>query len=153
MSRYALYAVFFALCGSTWAAENNLSGTYRVRGECAQRTKNGDYKNCVVWNKLKLKRLKDSGGYEFNLETNTFATTQGECSVDGRFRVENRGQKTYLIRSENLKDTCHLQFQVKPRSFVLEVPLNEKFTTCMLDICGFNSTLYSDPFPRRSKLK
>lgn len=152
MNSHVLVAVLFVLSGSTWAAESNLSGTYRVRGECAYRAKNGDYNTCVAWNELKLKRLKERGEYEFNLQTNTFATTQGGCSVDGRFRIEDRGGKTFLVRLDDLEDSCHLQFQVKARSLVLEIHPSEEFTSCK-SICGPNSTLYSDPFPRASKRK
>ena len=129
-----------------------LEGSYRVQGECAYRAKNGEYKSCVAWNTLVLKKLPASNEYTFELTTSTFATTQGGCAFEGKLRFETSNGIARLVRSDAVEDECHLSFQVTPRQLLLDVPKSEEFEGCKSG-CGMNSSLYSEPFPRSSRVQ
>ncbi len=142
-----ILAIAFSFFANAEPKEPILEGSYRVKGECAYRAKNGEYKKCVAWNTLKLKKLPLANEYAFDLFTNTFATTPGSCEYEGKLRLEIANGSARLVRSGAIEDGCHLSFQVTPRRLILEVPKSEEFEGCKSQ-CGYNSTLYSDPFPR-----
>ena len=152
MKNLCLTILFVGFASTTYAnpASTNLAGSYKVKGECAYRAKNGEYRSCTSWNRLTLKRTRNANEFEFTLVTNTFATTQGGCSLDGTLRLRTSNGVSRLVRSDSQEDSCNLSFEVTRHKLVLDVPEAEEFTTCKR-FCGFNSTLSSDSFPRASR--
>ena len=148
----SLCLVFIITANSSEANNKDLSGRYRVKGECAYQTKNGEYKSCVAWNILKLHSTKPIGEYAFTLDTNTFATTAGGCSISGTLRQVSENNKLYLQRSDIEKNTCNLRIQITQRNLILE-PAPDQYGIACKELCGYNSSSYSDPFPRKSKRK
>jgi hypothetical protein len=134
------------------AIDTDLSGRYRVKGECAYQTENGEYKTCFAWNTLKLRFNNTIGEYAFTLDTNTFATTAGGCSISGTLRQVRENDKLYLKRSDKNMNTCSLRIQITKKHLILEAPENQTVASCR-ELCGYNSSLYSDPFPRKSRRK
>ncbi len=136
-------------------AEADLSGTYRVKGECAIRKSNGTYQNCVAWNTLDLQR-HGPNEYQFELVTNTFATTPGGCGVDGRLQVQRSGNTLLLKTGNEGADVCRVAFEVDKRRITLVPPQSGDADFYANDsacraVCGMNSSLYSDPFPLKSR--
>lgn len=125
-------------------AHTPLEGEYRVAGECALRTQAGDYEDCLAWNALSLWReSKDT--YRFKLSTATFATTQGGCNVEGRLRVVRHGA-VVLLRGEGAGSRhCPVIFGVSATRIDLVEPTRQ--ADCQ-DLCSFNASLYTWPFPR-----
>lgn len=132
---------------TTLITEEDLSGRYKVRGECAYRTDSGKYEWCIAWNTLTLQRENETPVYRFKLDTNTFATTQGGCYMEGQLIYK----QSQLVPMGEQLDGCHFLFDVEADQFVLRVPESELYNSCKQSFCGHNSTLYSDPFPRNTK--
>ena len=125
-----------------------LEGAYRVEGECAERTEDGEYRPCLAWNELTLRPLPD-GRVAFFLSTSTFATTAGGCELSGYLTPVRSGRTLRLTGTDAADATCRIAFDVKPRVIALAEPAPPA-GACKLS-CGWNSSLYSDPFPRRSR--
>lgn len=139
-----------ALAGQTLP---DLSGTYRVRGECHERTDSGDYKRCVAWNQLVLKPGDTAGSYRYTLDTNTFATTQGGCALEGTVSLEAQGKHLYLSAPTGEADVCPIRFKVDKKALSLEMSQEQVDTATCRNLCSSNSSLYTDPFPRASRKK
>lgn len=131
--------------------DGDLTGVYRVRGECAYRTEDGDYRDCVAWNTLELKRDIERGGYRYTLETATFATTAGGCLLTGTLQDSSADGVRRLTAVPDEDNRCPLRFVERARSLVLEVDDTPDAETACRKFCGYNSSLYSDPFPLRSR--
>lgn len=123
---------------------SDLTGTYRVKGDCAYRTVAGGYNTCAAWNELKLTRIKDAE-YAFGLKTHSFATTQGECGVSGTLQMTMATRKSYLTGSDNTLERCRVRFEVTETSIILNSPGLE----LCAGACGLNASLESAPFPRK----
>ena len=78
----ALTALIFSLPALAGDKLPDLGGTYRVRGECYERTERDEYKRCVAWNQLVLKPDTVDGSYRYILDTNTFATTHAAAPTE-----------------------------------------------------------------------
>lgn len=130
---------------------DDLSGHYRVRGECAYRTDDGEYHDCVAWNTLALKQDVGAGRYRYDLETATFATTAGGCSLSGLLQETVVDGERRLTAVPDEDNRCPLRFVERARSLVLEVDDAPDAETACRKSCGMNSSLYSDPFPLRSR--
>lgn len=126
---------------------NDLTRSYKVLGECATQNDKGEWEECEAWNTLELIKLNNNSRYSFVLETNTFATTQGGCYLDGELSLEYRDGENYLVPVGLQQDGCHFRLHLTEKEFLLEVPESEIYDACKSP-CGPNSTLYSDPFPR-----
>jgi hypothetical protein len=129
----------------------DLSGHYRVRGECAYRTEDGEYRDCVAWNTLDLARDAVPGRYRYALETATFATTAGGCAMDGLLQESVVAGERRLVAIPDEENRCPLRFVERARSLVLEVDDAPDSEPACRKFCGYNSSLYSDPFPLRSR--
>lgn len=123
---------------------SDLTGIYRVKGDCAYRTVAGDYNTCVIWNELKLTHTKDAE-YAFGLKTHSFSTTQGECGVSGTLQITRTGNRSYLTGSDNTLERCRVRFEVTKTSIILNSPGLEQCTGA----CGSNAVLESVPFPKK----
>ncbi|TXI47610.1 MAG: hypothetical protein E6Q50_13105 [Lysobacter sp.] len=131
----------------------DLGGTYRVRGECYDRTTEGAYVPCVAWNALTLTRDGVAGRYRFALETNMFATTQGGCSLEGAMTLE-RGQSGWsLVAERDETNACPIRFEIGRRALTLTLPENERDAESCRRYCSSNASLATDPFPVRSRKK
>lgn len=130
---------------------DDLSGHYRVRGECAYQTEDGEYRDCVAWNTLELQRDSVPGRYRFVLETATFATTAGGCGANGVLQETVVDGERRLVAILDEENRCPLRFIERARSLVLEVDAAPEAQTACRKSCGYNSSLYSDPFPLRSR--
>lgn len=130
---------------------DNLSGHYRVRGECAYRTEDGDYRDCVAWNTLVLEQAAEPGRYRYTLDTATFATTAGGCGLTGELQETVVDGERRLVAIPDDENRCPLRFVERARSLVLEVDGTPDAETACRKFCGYNSSLYSDPFPLRSR--
>src|ERR1035437_110366 len=122
---YMLLATCLTVSCVAMASETNLTGTYTVKGECAYRNDSGKYEDCEAWNELVLQRTDNLFEYNFSLETNTFATTQGGCSLEGKLELKNNSGKLSLVPMDVPEDGCHFSFDVTPKKFVLRVPKSE----------------------------
>jgi hypothetical protein len=152
MNRQILSVMLFGFLLQTFtlASSEDLSGKYKVKGECAYRAENGEYKNCIAWNELSLEKEREPNKYKFSLTTNTFATTQSGCFLEGSLQYEKvNGQE--LLRASELQNNCHFDLEITPKKFILKVPEADYFA-CQKS-CGWNSSLYSDPFPRKRSIK
>lgn len=125
-----------------------LSGHYRVRGECAEELGDGSYKDCVAWNTLTLESRPD-GRFDYSLDTVTFATTQGGCSSSGVLSLEKKGHDEILRGTDAQDATCRISLRIAPKSIELIEPSQDE-VGCK-SLCAYNSSLYTDPFPRNSK--
>lgn len=125
-----------------------LEGAYRVEGECAERTEDGEYRTCLAWNELKLRPLPD-GRVAFFLSTSTFATTAGGCELSGHLTPDGTAGVLRLVGTDAADATCMIALEVRPRVIVLTEPARP-VEACRLS-CARNSSLYSDPFPRKSR--
>lgn len=150
---FALTALVVSL--PTLAGENlpALGGSYRVRGECHQRTADGEYKRCVAWNQLVLTPSAIAGSYRYTLETNTFATTQGGCSLEGMVLQETKGNHLYLIATSDGSSVCPIRFKVDKKTLTLDMPAEQADSPACRNSCSSNASLYTDPFPRASRKK
>ena len=148
---FALAALVVSL--PTLAGENlpALGGNYRVRGECHQRTADGEYKHCVAWNQLTLTPSNTTGSYRYTLETNTFATTQGGCSLEGMLLPESKGNHLYLIATADDSSVCPVRFRVDKKTLTLDMPAEQADSPACRNSCSSNASLYTDPFPRASR--
>lgn len=149
--RLTILLLFFSasLVGcASMTTDEDFSGVYKVKGECAYRTPSGEYKDCEAWNELLLRRKENASTYTFSLNTNTFATTQGSCFLEGELALAFKSGKLLLTPLSVGEDDCHFSLEVTSSHFVLHVPKSEMFDRCKTPYCGHNSTLYSDPFPR-----
>ena len=134
----------------TAAAENpaGLQGHYRVRGECAEQLEDGSYRECVAWNTLTLARRPD-GRFDYSLATSTFATTQGGCDSSGILSLGRSGRDEILYGTDAQDATCRISLRIAPKRIELIEPSQDELG-CK-SICAYNSSLYTDPFPRSSK--
>ena len=150
---FALTALIVSL--PTLAGENlpALGGSYRVRGECHQRTADGEYKRCVAWNELVLTPSGTAGGYRYTLDTNTFATTQGGCSLEATLLQETKGNHLYLISTADSSSVCPIRFKVDKKTLTLDMPAEQADSPACRNSCSSNASLYTDPFPRASRKK
>jgi hypothetical protein len=146
---FALLALLTALPGLAQQKSPRLEGAYRVRGECHERSEDGAYKRCVAWNRLVLKPLA-TDRYAYTLDTNTFATTQGGCSLEGTVSLQKENDRVYLVASPVDADACPIRFKIDKKALTLDMP--EGGDDCQR-FCGTNSSLYTDPFPRASRKK
>lgn len=150
---FALTALVVSL--PTLAGENlpALGGSYRVRGECHQRSADGEYKRCVAWNELILTPSATAGSYRYRLETNTFATTQGGCSLEGTLLPETKGNQLYLIATADDGAACPVRFRVEKKALTLDMHAEQADSPACRNSCSSNASLYTDPFPRASRKK
>ncbi len=146
----ALLVSLPALAGQTLP---DLGGTYRVRGECHERTESGGYKRCVAWNQLVLKPGDTAGSYRYTLDTNTFATTQGGCALEGTVSLEAQDKHLYLSAPIGEADVCPIRFKVDKKTLSLDMPQEQADAAACRSLCSSNSSLYTDPFPRASRKK
>lgn len=148
-----LFGVAIATIGPASADKriDDLSGHYRVRGECAYRTQDGEYRDCVAWNTLALKRDAGPGRYRYELDTATFATTAGGCGLSGWLQETVVDGERRLVAIPDDENRCPLRFAERSRSLVLEVDATPDVDAACRKFCGANSSLYSDPFPLRSR--
>ena len=146
----ALLVSLPALAGQTLP---DLGGTYRVHGECHERTDSGDYKRCVAWNQLVLKPGDTAGSYRYTLDTNTFATTQGGCALEGTVSLEAQGDRLYLSAPIGEADVCPIRFKVDKKALSLDMAQEQADAAACRNLCSSNSSLYTDPFPRASRKK
>lgn len=143
-------ALAAAVAGAAERARD-LSGAYRVRGECAYRDDDGEYHDCVAWNTLVLTRGDAPDRYRYALDTATFATTQGGCALEGALRSERIGGHVELVALPDADNRCPLRFVETGRALALKIdPAATAEADCRA-FCGSNSSLYSDPFPLRSR--
>lgn len=147
----ALLLWLCALAAPAAERGGDLTGHYRVRGECAYRTEDGEYHDCVAWNTLALKRDAEPGRYRYELETATFATTAGGCDLSGSLQETVVDGERRLVAVPDEDNRCPLRFVERARSLVLEVDDTPDAETACRKSCGMNSSLYSDPFPLRSR--
>lgn len=147
----ALLLWLCALAAPAAERGGDLTGHYRVRGECAYRTEDGEYHDCVAWNTLELARDVARGGYRYTLETATFATTAGGCGLSGLLQETFVDGERRLTAVPDEDNRCPLRFVERARSLVLEVDDTPDAETACRKSCGMNSSLYSDPFPLRSR--
>lgn len=140
-----------ALAGSPRPPE--VDGTYRVRGECYDRTTEGKYVRCVAWNALTLKPSATAGRYAFALETNMFATTQGGCSLEGEMTLRHEQNAWYLIAERDETNQCPVRFKLERRVWTMALSDNEIDSEACRRDCSSNASLATDPFPLRSRKK
>lgn len=148
-----LAAACLLVCVAVAAAERleDRSGRYRVRGECAYRDDDGEYHACTAWNTLVLIRADAPGRYRYELDTSTFATTQGGCHLAGLLRTERIDGHDALVAVPDADNRCPLRFVDNGRALELKMDPAETAETECRAFCGSNSSLYSDPFPRASR--
>ncbi len=139
-----------AFAGETLPA---VDGTYRVRGECYERTEDGEYKPCVAWNQLILKPGSVAGSYAYTLDTNTFATTQGGCGLEGVVSMQKQTDGLFLVAVGEGADICPIRFKVDKKTLTLDMPEAQADAPACRSACGSNASLYTDPFPRASRRK
>jgi hypothetical protein len=153
LSMALLFGAAVAMIGPASAEKriDDLSGHYRVRGECAYRTEDGEYRDCVAWNTLALKQDAGPGRYRYELETATFATTAGGCGLTGVLQETVVDGERRLVAVPDEENRCPLRFVERARSLVLEVDATPDADAACRKFCGANSSLYSDPFPLRSR--
>lgn len=130
-----------------------IGGSYRVRGECYDRTTEGTYVPCVAWNALTLKPGADAGRYAFALETNMFATTQGGCSLEGEMTLRREQNAWYLIAEPDETNQCPVRFKLERRAWAMELSRDEADSEACRRPCSSNASLATDPFPLRSRKK
>lgn len=140
-----------ALAGSPRPPE--VEGTYRVRGECYDRTTEGKYVRCVAWNALTLKPSATAGRYAFALETNMFATTQGGCSLEGEMTLRHEQNAWYLIAERDETNQCPVRFKLERRAWTMALSDDEIDSEACRRYCSSNASLATDPFPVRSRKK
>ena len=149
----ALTALLFSLPARAGDTLPDLGGTYRVRGECYERTERGEYKRCVAWNQLVLKPDAVAGSYRYTLDTNTFATTQGGCSLEGTASLQTQDGRLYLVAPVDDRLACPIRFKVDRKALTLDMAPEQADAPECRNACGSNASLYTDPFPRASRKK
>lgn len=150
---FALSALVVSLPTLAGEKPPALGGSYRVRGECHQRSADGEYKPCVAWNELVLTPSGTAGSYRYTLDTNTFATTQGGCSLEGTLLPEKTSIHFYLTATADGGAACPVRFRVDKKTLTLDMPAEQADSPACRNNCSSNASLYTDPFPRASRKK
>ena len=75
----------------------------------------------------------------------------GGCGLSGWLQETVVDGERRLVAIPDEDNRCPLRFVERARSLVLEVDDAPDAETACRKFCGFNSSLYSDPFPLRSR--
>lgn len=148
MKELCALLLFALVPGNAAAGDRNddLAGTYKTLGDCVEVSESGEYEECEMWNTLELS-AKGSNEYTYNLSTHTFATTPGGCESSGALEVQQIGDRLMLHGDDENETSCHLVFEVDDNQIELIEPTSHE-NRCQR-LCGMNSSLYSQPFPRK----